>query len=103
MKLNRYEKKIIGDMVDNRKGIYGDDLNEIDQTINITKVWRRSFFVYEKVDLCRDTNELEFRTATLVWFRWFTCKLYRLCNKKRTEEIIIMFKPDLMIELPIWD
>jgi|TARA_B110000211_G_scaffold230450_1_gene290022 hypothetical protein len=87
-KLNRYEKRIIKGIIDNRKGTYQTP-RRIRDTFHGYKPCKEydaaiSLFL-KKLIYSEATNELEFEGPATPEpkYRWFTCKLHKSYATKR--------------------
>ena len=85
IKLNRYEKKILNGIIDNRKGIY-ETPKRIRSQYKPCKEYDAALSLFmKKLIYAEATNELEFEGPATPdpLFRWFTCKLYKPYATKR--------------------
>ena len=85
MKLNRYEKKIIKEIVKNRKGIYKTP-KRIREQYKPCKEYDAALSLFlKKLIYAEATNELEMEgpATPTPKFRWFKCKLYKPYATKR--------------------
>ena len=85
MKLNRYEKKIIKEIVESRKGIYETPRRDR-LSYKPCKEYDAALSLFmKKLIYAETTNELEMEGPALPQpkFRWFTCKLYKPYATKR--------------------
>ena len=85
IKLNRYEKKILNGIIDNRKGIY-ETPKRIRSQYKPCKEYDAALSLFmKKLIYAETTNELEIEGPALPQpkFRWFTCKLHKEYATKR--------------------
>ena len=85
MKLNRYEKKIIKEIVKSRKGIY-ETPKRVRAEYKPCKEYDAALSLFmKKLIYAETTNELEIEGPALPQpkFRWFTCKLHKDYATKR--------------------
>ena len=85
LKLNRYEKKILKGIIDNRRGIY-ETPKRIRSQYKPCKEYDAALSLFlKKLIYAETTNELEFEGPALPEpkYRWFTCKLYKDYATKR--------------------
>tara|TARA_B100001758_G_C18260998_1_gene531019 strand:+ start:681 stop:959 length:279 start_codon:yes stop_codon:yes gene_type:complete len=91
IKLNRYEKKIIKEIVKSRKGIY-ETPKRIREQYKPCKEWDAALSLFmKKLIYCEATNELEFEGPATPEpkFRWFTCKLHEpYASKKQLRKLV---------------
>jgi len=91
MKLNRYEKKIIKEIVKSRKGIY-ETPKRIREQYKPCKEYDAALSLFlKKLIYCEATNELEMEgpATPAPKFRWFTCKLHETyATKKELRKLV---------------
>tara|TARA_B100000530_G_scaffold74330_1_gene43989 strand:- start:488 stop:769 length:282 start_codon:yes stop_codon:yes gene_type:complete len=86
IKLNRYEKKIIKGIIENRRGIYETPKRPKALGYKPCKEYDAALSLFmKKLIYAEATNELEFEGPATPEpkFRWFTCKLYKPYATKR--------------------
>ena len=85
LKLNRYEKKILKGIIDNRRGIY-ETPKRIRSQYKPCKEYDAALSLFmKKLIYAETTNELEIEGPALPEpkYRWFTCKLHKDYATKR--------------------
>jgi len=89
LKLNRYEKKIIKGIIDNRKGIY-ETPKRIRAQYKPCKEWDAALSLFmKKLIYAEGTSEIgsggmfEGPATPEPRFRWFTCRLHKPYATKR--------------------
>ena len=85
MKLNRYEKKILKKLIENRKGIYETPRRE-KWTYSPCKEYNAALsLMLNKIIYARSTNELELEGPATPEpkYRWFTCSVYKPWKTKQ--------------------
>ena len=85
LKLNRYEKKILKEIIASRKGIY-ETPKRIREQYKPCKEYDAALSLFmKKLIYAEATNELEMEgpASPDPKFRWFTCKLHKPYASKR--------------------
>ena len=91
MKLNRYEKKILQGIVDNRKGIYETPKRDRNNYKPCKEYDAALSLFMKKLIYAEAANELlmEGPATPAPKFRWFTCKLHEpYATKKQLRKFI---------------
>ena len=86
IKLNRYEKKIIKGIIENRRGIYETPKRPKALGYKPCKEYDAALSLFmKKLIYAEATNELEFEGPATPdpKFRWFTCRLHKPYATKR--------------------
>ena len=85
MKLNRYEKKIIKEIVNSRKGIYETPKRRIAEYKPCKEYDAALSLMLKKLVYARSTNELEMEGPATPdpQLRWFTCSIHKPSATKR--------------------
>ena len=91
MKLNRYEKKILKGIIDNRKGIY-ETPKRVRAEYKPCKEYDAALSLFmKKLIYAEATNELELEGPATPepQFRWFICKLHKpYATKKELKKLL---------------
>lgn len=86
MKLNRYEKKIINGILDNRKARYETPRRRIDGPYKECKLYEAAVSLMLKgIIYAESTNELEIEGPALPkpQYRWFVCRPWKTKRELR--------------------